>query len=217
MFLAASSWKADPDLNDKTVSYQYHRMSRGRADWRVSSCFSSLGMPLRTQILSALPSLGLAYFQETQSHAASKDRLHFFLSLSQDQEKFQRPLTHFSHLIGQNCVISTFLNQSLTTGFGLLLDQSEPSFYSEMHFQVEYKWRSEKNKGYLRIPAKSLHSCLTLCGPMDSSAPGSSVHGILQERILEWVARIKEGGKEMSAKCKPLTSTMGTSTCHIPL
>ena len=31
-------------------------------------------------------------------------------------------------------------------------------------------------------------SCLTLCNPMDWSLPGSSVHGILQARILEWVA-----------------------------
>ena len=31
-------------------------------------------------------------------------------------------------------------------------------------------------------------SCLTLCGPMDCSPPGSSIHGILQIRILEWVA-----------------------------
>ena len=30
-------------------------------------------------------------------------------------------------------------------------------------------------------------SSLTLCNPMDCSPPGSSVHGILQERILEWV------------------------------
>ena len=29
---------------------------------------------------------------------------------------------------------------------------------------------------------------LTLCDPMDCSSPGSSVHGILQARILEWVA-----------------------------
>ena len=36
--------------------------------------------------------------------------------------------------------------------------------------------------------AKSLQSCLTLCDPMDRSLPGSSVHGILQERILEWTA-----------------------------
>ena len=31
-------------------------------------------------------------------------------------------------------------------------------------------------------------SCLTLCNPMDCSPPGSSVHGISQVRILEWVA-----------------------------
>ena len=31
-------------------------------------------------------------------------------------------------------------------------------------------------------------SCLTLCNPMDCSLPGSSVHCILQARILEWVA-----------------------------
>ena len=31
-------------------------------------------------------------------------------------------------------------------------------------------------------------SCLTLCDPMDYSPPASSVHGILQVRILEWVA-----------------------------
>ena len=31
-------------------------------------------------------------------------------------------------------------------------------------------------------------SCLTLCNPMNCSPPGSSVHGILQARILEWVA-----------------------------
>ena len=31
-------------------------------------------------------------------------------------------------------------------------------------------------------------SCLTLCDPMNCSLPGSSVHGILQARILEWIA-----------------------------
>ena len=36
--------------------------------------------------------------------------------------------------------------------------------------------------------AKSLQLRLTLCNPMDSSPPGSPVHGILQARILEWVA-----------------------------
>ena len=33
-----------------------------------------------------------------------------------------------------------------------------------------------------------IQSCPTLCDPMDCNPPGSSVHGILQARILEWVA-----------------------------
>ena len=36
--------------------------------------------------------------------------------------------------------------------------------------------------------AKSLQSCPTLCDPTDGSLPGSSVHGIFQARVLEWVA-----------------------------
>ena len=36
--------------------------------------------------------------------------------------------------------------------------------------------------------AKSHQSCPTLCNPIDGSEPGSSVPGILQARILEWVA-----------------------------
>ena len=38
------------------------------------------------------------------------------------------------------------------------------------------------------VRAKSLQSCLTLCDRMNCSPPGSSVHGISQARILEWVA-----------------------------
>ena len=38
------------------------------------------------------------------------------------------------------------------------------------------------------VPAKLLQSCWTLCDPMDCSPPGSSVHEILQARILEGVA-----------------------------
>ena len=36
--------------------------------------------------------------------------------------------------------------------------------------------------------AKSLQSCLTLCDPIDGSPLGSSVPGILQAKILEWIA-----------------------------
>ena len=38
------------------------------------------------------------------------------------------------------------------------------------------------------VQAKSLRLYQTLCEPMDYSPPGSSIHGISLERILEWVA-----------------------------
>ena len=41
----------------------------------------------------------------------------------------------------------------------------------------------------LCVCPKSLRLCLTLCDSMDYSPPGFFVHGILQARILEWVAK----------------------------
>ena len=41
---------------------------------------------------------------------------------------------------------------------------------------------------------KSLQLCLTLCDPINCSPPGSSVHGILQARILEWVSMLSSRG-----------------------
>ena len=39
-----------------------------------------------------------------------------------------------------------------------------------------------------KIKMKVTKSCLTLCNPMPCSPPGSSVHGLFQARVLEWVA-----------------------------
>ena len=53
---------------------------------------------------------------------------------------------------------------------------------------------SHKGSPYIEVTAtaaataKLLQSCPTLCNPLDSSPLGSSVPGILQARILEWVA-----------------------------
>ena len=51
--------------------------------------------------------------------------------------------------------------------------------YNKLHFIVEEK--SEKK-------VLVTQSRLTLCDPMDCSPPGSSVHGIFQATMLEWVA-----------------------------
>ena len=40
----------------------------------------------------------------------------------------------------------------------------------------------------LESESEVAQSCPTLCGPMDCSLSGSSVHGILQARVLEWIA-----------------------------
>ena len=44
------------------------------------------------------------------------------------------------------------------------------------------------------VHPKSLQSCPTLYDPMDCSLLGSSVHGILQARILEWIAMSSSRG-----------------------
>ena len=48
--------------------------------------------------------------------------------------------------------------------------------------------QSQKDMSAAAAAAKPLQSCPTLCDPIDSSLPGSPVLGILQARILEWVA-----------------------------
>ena len=51
-------------------------------------------------------------------------------------------------------------------------------------------WPEQKTRNIvnqLRVPPKLLQSGPTLCDPMDCGPPGSSVPGILQARILEWV------------------------------
>ena len=65
----------------------------------------------------------------------------------------------------------------------------------KLRFPLEYlgflcSWTNGKTRGLLYWLGwkVSTHLCLILCNTMDCSLPGSSVHGILQARILEWVA-----------------------------
>ena len=53
--------------------------------------------------------------------------------------------------------------------------------------------------------AKSLQSCPTLCDPIDSSPPGSTVPGILQARTLEWVAISFSNAWKWKVKVKSLS------------
>ena len=51
-----------------------------------------------------------------------------------------------------------------------------------------YMWKLEWYASVFPCLFKVTQSCPTLCDPVDCSPPGSSIHGILQASILEWVA-----------------------------
>ena len=51
-----------------------------------------------------------------------------------------------------------------------------------------YSYRRHIGPMKVKSESEVAQSCPTLCDPMDHSPPGSSVHGILQARRLEWVA-----------------------------
>ena len=79
-------------------------------------------------------------------------------------------------------------------------------------------WNSRKT---VCGPAKSLQSCPTLFDPMDCTPPGSSVHGILQARIMDWVAMpfYKEAFQfsSVTQTCPTLCNPMNRNTPGLPV
>ena len=77
-------------------------------------------------------------------------------------------------MLGQFQVMTKWINYTYTyvhsMGLNYRVSSRVPMLYSE--------WVSEWSRS----------SCQTLCDPMDCSLPGSSLHGILLARVLEWVA-----------------------------
>ena len=59
-------------------------------------------------------------------------------------------------------------------------------------------------------------SCLTLCDPMDCSPPGCFVHGILQARILEWVAMPSCRGSSWPRDQTHISCIAGTFLTTVP-
>ena len=80
----------------------------------------------------------------------------------------QSPLPHS----GPGNLRTSFLYKSLFSAHFMEIES-----YNTQSFAVGFFYLSEVAQ-----------SCPTLCDPMDCSPPGSSVHGILQARVLEWVA-----------------------------
>ena len=61
-------------------------------------------------------------------------------------------------------------------------------YISLIHFAVQLKLTQHYKAAMSEGVSEIAQLCLTFCNPMDCSPPGSSIHGILQARILEWVA-----------------------------
>ena len=66
-----------------------------------------------------------------------------------------------------------------------ILSHRDFIFQMEKFNPFQYGHKTKINTGKWSEVAQL---CLTLCNPMDCSLPGSSIHGIFQARILEWVA-----------------------------
>ena len=99
----------------------------------------------------------------------------------------QGPLGHGGFCTCLLLLLSRFSRVRLCATHQTAAHQAPPSRHSPgkntgvgCHFFLQYvKVKSE---------SEVAHSCLTFSDPMDCSLPGSSVHGIFQARVLEWVA-----------------------------
>ena len=70
------------------------------------------------------------------------------------------------------------------------IEPGSPALQADFFYQLNYEGSIviTKDDNYLHDDGLVVKSCPTLCDPMDCRLPGSSVHGISQARILEWVA-----------------------------
>ena len=67
------------------------------------------------------------------------------------------------------------------------------------------------------VRAKSLQLCLTLCDPIDWSPSGSSVHGILQAKMLQWVAIPSSRGSSQPRGRTRVSCLLPWQTGSLPL
>ena len=86
------------------------------------------------------------------------------------------PFISFSSLIDTARTSRTMLNNSGESGHPCLLPDLRGSAFSFSQLRIMF------------AVALVAQLCLTLCDPMDCDLPASSVHGILQTRIMDWIA-----------------------------
>ena len=95
------------------------------------------------------------------------------------------------HASSKNSILIGHITKELPTQ--ILRTIPHLPLISPVSWKLNKKFQRGKTAIYISpvhicVHAKLLPTCLTVCDPTDYSPPGSSVHGILQARILEWVA-----------------------------
>ena len=77
--------------------------------------------------------------------------------------------------------------QSAKTRPGADCDSDHELLIAKFRLKLKKVWKTTRPFMY-KVKSEVTQSCLTLCNPMDYSLQGSSVHGIFQEKVLEWIA-----------------------------
>ena len=101
-------------------------------------------------------------------------------------------LLHVLHMFTSPSMLMLYISYYISAIIELIVSYRLKNREHPIHISVFSEfWLLNMGNRYKIILFKKVsvaQLCPTLCNPMDCSPPGSSVHGILQARILEWVA-----------------------------
>ena len=106
-------------------------------------------------------------------------------------------------------------------GLQFMVSQRVGHNWATNNFTFTFPFFKTQSLNAAATAAKSLQSCPTLCDPIDGSPPSFPVPGILQARILEWVAISFSNAWKWKVKVKSLSrvrllSTPWTAAQHAP-
>ena len=120
-------------------------------------------------------------FRKKVFNSASKKKSHIGLSKSGDwhRDSFREWFRTSLQAHKDSRVVQKKLNESVA---------SSSAWFHDGLWSIMAPENCPARGDCILVCVQSLQSCLTLCNPLDYSPPSSSVHGILQARILEWVA-----------------------------
>ena len=164
----------------------------------------ALGSRASAAVVQGLSSYSSRGLEHTLVVAAHRLQLPMACRIFLDQEPNWCPL-HWQAdsypLYHQGSLVMVSWSMILRTGHDSLNSQIRVGRTAEKYLPYPKQGLMSENSEMSSAHAKLLQLCPTLCDPTDCWPPGSSVHGILQARILEWVATCSplqsQGHKEM--------------------